>query len=76
MRKTYIKMTDEQFIQWLWKIKFHCCATACDNCEFRLKDTYENNYIATNCQIKAIAKMIDIAPCRWDIEETERIIRL
>ena len=62
-------MTDEQFIEWLRKIKEHCMSHACSNCPFNTDYRY--------CQINALVDELQKDnPDEWNIDELERIIRL
>ena len=62
-------MTDEQFIEWLRKIKEFCQNTTCTNCPFGI------GYGC--CQIRYLLDELQAnSPLDWDMEEIERIIRL
>ena len=63
-------MTDEQFIEWLWKIQEHCDKHECEKCIFCLNEDRD-------CQIEKLTKLLNWSfPNQWDMEEIERIIRL
>ena len=67
-----MKLTDDQFIEWLRKIKEHCDSIRypCAECNFR------TNYSMNACQIKDLFDELKILPASWNMEEIERIIRL
>ena len=70
MRKTYIKMTDEKFIEWLRKISENCVRhSTCTGCPF-ITNTKD-------CQVELLTEELNRHyPNEWNMEEIERIIRL
>ena len=69
-------MTDEQFIELLWKIKGLCsCKRDCCDCPFGVQDVHCQSTIL-NCQITKLTNELEDLPEDWNMEEIERIIRL
>lgn len=61
-------MTDEKVIEFLRKINEYCInIDKCQKCTF---------WIGCRCQISMLAESLDTVPCDWDMDETERIIKL
>lgn len=67
-------MTDEDLIELLRRLK-QICKThpSCHLCPFENQAEIKRGCF---CQIRAFLKTIDTAPCNWDMDEIERIIKL
>ena len=71
-------MTDEQFIEWLRKIKEYCGKyIGCYECPLQLKENYYYGDTSTCCSVILLGYLLsDTMPENWDMEEIERIIKL
>lgn len=60
-------MTNEQFMEFLRKIKEHCKGRACSMCDFHYND---------KCQFRSIAIQMSVPPSTWDMKEIGEIVVL